>query len=162
MDSCSPVSHHTLCKRIRSRWPNPTVPRHPVKPCHGLPVPRLVTEIICFTTGMGQPADSTSRRAIAPSRFCPSGQQISIIERQYVWGMWHPAATLLGWIGLPLARWFWTESKDILDWKLIEAPITLNRRKGSNAGRGRGFRSHSDPSPGQFRKYDNVMPHFIN
>jgi hypothetical protein len=50
----------------------------------------------------------------------------------------------------------------ILDQELIEPPITLNRRKGSNVGRGRGFRRQLDLNPEQFRKYDAPMPRFVN
>jgi hypothetical protein len=77
-------------------------------------------------------------------------------------GMEHPASTLISWAVPPLARWFWSESKDILDRKLVEPPVTLNRRKGANAGKGRGFRSQPDPNPSQFRKYDAVIPRFMN
>jgi len=50
----------------------------------------------------------------------------------------------------------------ILDRELLDPPFTLNRRKGANAGRGRGYRSQSDRNPDQFRKYDVVMPRFMN
>jgi hypothetical protein len=45
----------------------------------------------------------------------------------------------------------------VLDRELIEPPVSLNRRKGANAGRGRGFRSQPDPNPRKFREFDAVI-----
>jgi hypothetical protein len=74
----------------------------------------------------------------------------------------HSASTLIEWVGLPLARWFWRERKDILDRSPLAAVFSLNRRNGANAGRGRGFRSQSNANRKRFRKCDTDMPRFTN
>jgi hypothetical protein len=63
----------------------------------------------------------------------------------------------------PGAKYAWEYTKPlILDRGLIEPPIALNRRKGGNAGKGRGHRKHPDPNSGQFRAYDAVIPRLLN
>jgi hypothetical protein len=56
----------------------------------------------------------------------------------------------------------WEVAEPLLERKLNDPPVALNRRKGINAGKGRGFRSHSDPNPKEFRKYDAIVPHFMS
>ena len=62
----------------------------------------------------------------------------------------------------PLAKWFWNESKDILDSKLLPPVYSLNRRQGENSGRGRGYRGQPDPHLGQFRKLDAFTLRLMN
>lgn len=65
--------------------------------------------------------------------------------------------------GIPrLGEWFWNEGKDILDSTPLDPVYALNHRQGTNAGRGRGYRSQPDPNPGKFRKFDANMPRFMN
>jgi hypothetical protein len=70
------------------------------------------------------------------------------------------AGISLGLIGL---KHSWEQTKALLlDRELIEPPITLNRRKGKNAGRGRGFRRQPDPNSEHFRKFDSALPPSMN
>jgi hypothetical protein len=63
---------------------------------------------------------------------------------------------------LKASKCAWENTRPLfLDRDLIDPPIVLNRRKGTNTGRGRGFRSQPDPNPDQFRKYEAVTPQFI-
>jgi hypothetical protein len=77
--------------------------------------------------------------------------------------MEHPAAAeLIQFAVRPFLKWFWEEGKDVLDDRMLDQIFMLNRREGSNSGRGYGYRRQPDTNAGQFRKFDAVVPRFVN
>jgi hypothetical protein len=77
--------------------------------------------------------------------------------------MWHPpAAVLIQFAVRPFLTRSWEEGKDVLDYRMPDPIFMLNRREGTNSGRGYGYRRQPDANAGQFRKFDAAMHRFMN
>jgi hypothetical protein len=62
-----------------------------------------------------------------------------------------PTAVLIQYAVRPFLKWFWEEGKDVLDYRLLDPIFMLNRREGSNAGKG----------DGTFTSTRSAMPKFF-